>query len=197
MQTTSGLRALTEATAQEDTLLAPSASDGDPVAEQQEDTLQLGPTLLRRVAPKPVFVDASGRNRRRFRILVAALVIPVVAYVALLISTLVGGPAIPSALLPRFAAPAQASAAPTPVRQKPHKSQAPHRSTGVRTAAAGLKAKKARPSSSASAAPSLSPSPSPSRTTNKGKPKPTASPSASTTPRPKPTLTILPGGSAG
>lgn len=193
MHTTSEPRALTEAPAQEDTLSAPSASDGEHPAEQSADTLQLRPELLRRVAPKPVFVDASGRNRQRLRILVAALVIPIVAYVALLVSALVGGPAIPSALLPHFAAPVRHDVAPTHAKPSPHKSQSPRREIRATPTPSRLRATRARPSSSASPAPSAS------KTTQKGKPKPTASPSASATPHPTPSPTYpkLPGNRAG
>ncbi|MEZ0064234.1 hypothetical protein ABIA32_000212 [Streptacidiphilus sp. MAP12-20] len=59
----------------------------------------------RRVPARPVFVDASGRRQRRVRRLGRVLVVPAVAYVALLISTLLGGPTINSPYLPLPAAP--------------------------------------------------------------------------------------------
>ncbi|MGW7539797.1 hypothetical protein ACWGKQ_01540 [Streptomyces sp. NPDC054770] len=49
---------------------------------------------------RPVFVDASGRRQRRVRRAARLLVIPAVGYVALLISTVLGGPTISSPFVP-------------------------------------------------------------------------------------------------
>ncbi|MER5698994.1 hypothetical protein ABT255_43870 [Streptomyces mirabilis] len=73
-----------------------------PPAEPADDTVSPRGLPTQRLTPKPIFVDASGGRRRRLRILVAALVTPAVAYVALLVSTLLGGPTLP-ALLPQRA----------------------------------------------------------------------------------------------
>jgi hypothetical protein len=51
-------------------------------------------------AARPVFVDASGRRQRRVRRTARLLVIPAVGYVALLISTMLGGPTISSPFVP-------------------------------------------------------------------------------------------------
>ncbi|MEY9964899.1 hypothetical protein ABIA33_002941 [Streptacidiphilus sp. MAP12-16] len=63
-------------------------------------------------ALSPVFVDSSGRRQRRVRRLGRLLIVPAAAYVALLVSTLLGGPTIQSPLLPLPAPPAAQSAAP-------------------------------------------------------------------------------------
>jgi hypothetical protein len=52
------------------------------------------------VAARAVFVDASGRRQRRVRRLGLILVVPAVAYVGLLASTLLGGPTVHTPLLP-------------------------------------------------------------------------------------------------
>lgn len=59
----------------------------------------------RRVPERPVFVDASGRRQRRVRRIGRILVVPAVAYVGLLASTLLGGPTINSPWLPLPAGP--------------------------------------------------------------------------------------------
>ncbi|WP_369393372.1 hypothetical protein AB5J72_41855 [Streptomyces sp. CG1] len=111
----------------ETTTMADPPSVAESPAEPAGDTLQPRGLPFGR-APKPVFVDASGGRRRRLRILVAAAVTPAVAYVALLVSTLLGGPTLP-ALLPHA------------VRPKPSTVAAPahqgHRAGLSRTAAAG------------------------------------------------------------
>jgi hypothetical protein len=50
---------------------------------------------------QPVFVDASGRRQRRVRRIARLLVIPAGGYVALLISTLLGGPTISAPFVPQ------------------------------------------------------------------------------------------------
>jgi hypothetical protein len=54
----------------------------------------------RRVPERPVFVDASGRRQRRVRRIGWVLVVPAVAYVGMLASTLLGGPTVNSPFLP-------------------------------------------------------------------------------------------------
>ncbi|MFJ9709660.1 hypothetical protein [Streptomyces sp. NPDC101234] len=49
---------------------------------------------------RPVFVDASGRRQRRVRSAARLLVIPAACYVALLISTVLGGPTISAPFVP-------------------------------------------------------------------------------------------------
>ncbi|MEV7442742.1 hypothetical protein AB0O22_16565 [Streptomyces sp. NPDC091204] len=53
----------------------------------------------------PVFVDTSGRRQRRVRRWGYLLVVPAVAYVVLLMSTLLGGPTFRSSFLPSAQAP--------------------------------------------------------------------------------------------
>ncbi|MFC9926910.1 hypothetical protein [Streptomyces sp. NPDC127190] len=50
---------------------------------------------------RPVFVDASGRRQRRVLRAARLLVIPAGGYVALLISTMLGGPSVSSPLVPQ------------------------------------------------------------------------------------------------
>jgi hypothetical protein len=54
----------------------------------------------RRVPERPVFVDASGRRQRRVRRIGWVLVVPAVAYIGMLASTLLGGPTVNSPFLP-------------------------------------------------------------------------------------------------
>ncbi|MFC1431427.1 hypothetical protein ACEZDB_12320 [Streptacidiphilus sp. N1-3] len=61
-------------------------------------------------APPANFVDSSGRRQRRVRRLGRLLLVPAAAYVALLVSTLLGGPTVRSPLLP--ASPAAGSQVP-------------------------------------------------------------------------------------
>ncbi|WP_051969741.1 hypothetical protein [Kitasatospora azatica] len=69
----------------------------------------------------PVFVDASGRRQRRVRRAGRLLAIPAAGYVALLISSALGGPTVHSPLLP-LPAPPPTSAPPSrpqPPAQRP------------------------------------------------------------------------------
>ncbi|MFI8106048.1 hypothetical protein [Streptomyces sp. NPDC086023] len=59
----------------------------------------------------PVFVDSSGRRQRRVRRWGYLLVVPALAYVALLVSTLLGGPTIEAPFLPSAQAPRSAEPA--------------------------------------------------------------------------------------
>ncbi|RAG81170.1 hypothetical protein DN069_34295 [Streptacidiphilus pinicola] len=71
-----------------------------------DDTVEMAPTPPdRRVPERPVFVDASGRRQRNVRRAGRILVVPAVAYVGLLVSTLLGGPTISIPGLPLPAGP--------------------------------------------------------------------------------------------
>ncbi|WP_055591395.1 hypothetical protein [Peterkaempfera griseoplana] len=74
-----------------------------------EDTLRLAPVPDAAVDPgpaehrqrtRPVFVDASGRRRRLVRRLGVLLAVMGAGYVALLVSTVLGGPTVRTPLLP-------------------------------------------------------------------------------------------------
>jgi len=89
-------------------------------------------------AHRPVFVDVSGRRRRRLRLAGAVGVLPAVLYVFLLVSTVLGGPTVTSPFLPLPPAPPPAAAgsptlAPTAPATAAHSSPlatvAPARST--------------------------------------------------------------------
>ncbi len=70
------------------------------------DTAETVPTPPeRRVPERPVFVDASGRRQRRVRRVGRILVVPAVAYIGLMVSTLLGGPTVDSPYLPLPAGP--------------------------------------------------------------------------------------------
>ena len=183
-----------------------SAVAGSTAEATGGDTLRLSGLPVRRPVPKPVFVDMSGGRRRRLRILVAALVTPAVAYVALLISTFVGGPTLP-ALLPQPLRPRTGAVA-EHVHRTPRDSASStgaaagsvqrQRGSGLATTVSkGVGSASAKATSSATATtvtssptakPSATASPSPSPTRFKGhgrsphaKRSPTVSPSASPT----------------
>ncbi|WP_180990188.1 hypothetical protein [Streptomyces noursei] len=138
----------------------------------------------------------SGGRRRRLRLLVAALVAPAVAYVALLVSTLLGGPTLP-ALLPHPMRPKPGASA-VAVHKAPRPRTSPtavatvqrHRSPGRVTTvskAVGGASAKVKSRSTAKPSPSPKPSPGPKRSPS---PKPSASPKPS--PHPKQTPTAPP-----
>ncbi|MFJ8011681.1 hypothetical protein [Streptomyces sp. NPDC096339] len=85
-----------------DTLELPRITAGSPSAAETDE-------------PSPVFVDSSGRRQRRVRRLGWLLVVPAVAYVVLVLSSLFGGPTLRSPFLPAprgvDAAPSKAPAA--------------------------------------------------------------------------------------
>ncbi|MFD9727555.1 hypothetical protein [Streptomyces sp. NPDC059072] len=100
------------------------------------DTLELPritvspPNAAEPPEPSPVFVDSSGRRQRRVRRLGWLLVVPAVAYVVLVLSSLFGGPTLRSPFLP---APRVADAAPSrpPAAEPgPSASAAPRRTAG-------------------------------------------------------------------
>ncbi|MFG3024547.1 hypothetical protein ACGFZQ_39580 [Streptomyces sp. NPDC048254] len=74
------------------TVLPTGLDDSDRPASQQ-DTPESDPA-------RPVFVDASGRRQRRVRRAARLLVIPAGVYVALLVSTLLGGPTLSAPFVP-------------------------------------------------------------------------------------------------
>ncbi|WP_181809097.1 hypothetical protein [Streptomyces shenzhenensis] len=74
---------------------APDAPEPD---APMPDTLK--PDTPEHDRARPVFVDASGRRQRRVRRVARLLVIPAGAYVALLVSTLLGGPTISAPFVP-------------------------------------------------------------------------------------------------
>lgn len=92
-----------------------------------------------------MFVDASGRRQRRIRRLGRLLVIPAAGYVALLISSLLGGPSVSSPFLPQPPRPHTVS------RAEPSPSTAPHGTTSHLPAARPAAAP-ARPSPTATTA---------------------------------------------
>ncbi|WP_406170473.1 hypothetical protein [Streptomyces sp. NBC_00996] len=73
----------------------PSDTPGHPVP---------GPDAPVSESVRPVFVDSSGRRQRRVLRAARLLVIPAGGYVALLISTMLGGPSISSPFVPQSAA---------------------------------------------------------------------------------------------
>jgi hypothetical protein len=60
-----------------------------------------GPATPESASVRPVFVDSSGRRQRRVLRAARLLVIPAGGYVALLISTMLGGPSISSPFVPQ------------------------------------------------------------------------------------------------
>ncbi|EST34893.1 hypothetical protein [Streptomyces roseochromogenus] len=153
-------------------------------AEPTAGTPGLSGLPVRRPTPKPIFVDMSGGRRRRLRILVAALVTPAAAYVALLVSTFLGGPTLP-ALLPH------------PLRPKPgpaaeHAHEAPRAGTSPTAAAATAQRHRssglATPvTQTAGGASAKAKSPSTVKSSPTAKPSPTVNPSPTATPSPSPT----------
>ncbi|MCQ4043352.1 hypothetical protein ACFOSC_00685 [Streptantibioticus rubrisoli] len=83
-------------------------------------------------ATQPVFVDSSGRRQRRVRRAARLLVIPAGGYMALLASTLLGGPALSSAFVPL---PDPPSPTPHPSVAAPDASPRPTPSARSRTTA--------------------------------------------------------------
>ncbi|MFG3348301.1 hypothetical protein ACGF1Z_24980 [Streptomyces sp. NPDC048018] len=64
--------------------------------------------------PSPVFVDSSGHRQRRVRRWGRLLVVPAIAYVALLVSALLGGPTVQAPFLPSAPAPRTPAPGPAP-----------------------------------------------------------------------------------
>ncbi|MFK4084772.1 hypothetical protein ACI2LF_11720 [Kribbella sp. NPDC020789] len=117
-------------------------------------------------ARSPVFVDSSGHRHRRIRRLGAVVAIPVVGYVVLLVSSLLGGPRVDTPLIPLPEAGRQhpaprvtPSSAPTTTPSKPTATEkatagpATVRPVGATTSVPAS----ARPTAPASSAPTTTP----------------------------------------
>ncbi|MBW8486600.1 hypothetical protein [Actinomadura parmotrematis] len=143
--------------------------------------------------PAPVFVDATGRRRRRLRLAGAVLGLACCGYAAMLGVSLAGGPVSPRVLLPLPGVPEKAAvgeagpkghrvapsrpAAPPPARPAGAVPPAPAgRAPAPSTASAAPAARRAAPSSSAAPKPPPAATPPPPAA-------PSASPSASPTVR--------------
>ncbi|WP_354641293.1 hypothetical protein [Kitasatospora camelliae] len=138
-------------------------------------------------APPPVFVDSSGRRQRRVRRLGRLLAVPAVGYLALVLSSLLGGPAIDAPFLPQPPArPADTlpGAAPTASEEaagaEPTDDATGQAATRRPTPAGTGQATTVRPAATAVADPPTTPNPAP--TSSRGKPtepnahKPTKTP---------------------
>ncbi|GAA1589582.1 hypothetical protein GCM10009789_49030 [Kribbella sancticallisti] len=139
-------------------------------------------------ARKPVFVDSSGHRHRAIRRLGVLLAVPVVGYVVLLVSSVVGGPRVDTPLIPLPEAGKQQPARVTPAPGKG--GQTPKPSEPSRTPESSLRPVaevQSTPTPGESATPSTKPTtPTPSDTPT-GTPTPTSTPSQSTTPTGTPT----------
>ncbi|MFI1096814.1 hypothetical protein [Streptomyces sp. NPDC020917] len=152
---------------QNQTVPPPSGAGRAPGATEQ------GPGHSR-AADRPVFVDPSGRRQRRVRRLGRLLAIPAAAYVALLLSTALGGPSVNSPYLPLPAAgdhrtgPAGPGAGDrTPATSPKGSSPAAGSHAARPTAGSGTGGASPRPSAAGTASPSAHP-------TAKGSAKPSA-----------------------
>jgi hypothetical protein len=135
----------------EDTVLMPRTVAGGPPARVGVPSQD--------AADSPVFVDASGRRQRRVRRFGWVLVVPAVAYVLLLVSTLLGGPTVRSPLLPAPPPPAVESVAPVaepgPESPSPEAGGTPSKArTGPAATPSAVGGRAATASSSAAPAPS-------------------------------------------
>jgi len=83
---------------------------------------------------RPVFVDSSGRRQRRVLRAAKLLVLPAGGYLALLVSTLLGGPSISSPFVPQ----------PDPTHPTPPRATAPDSPSGTRPSARGASPTAAR-----------------------------------------------------
>lgn len=127
---------------------------------------------------RPVFVDSSGRRQRRVLRAARLLVIPAGGYVALLVSTVLGGPTVSAPFVPQ----------PQTAGPATHRVTAPEPSsgTGHPAAAAGSTAPSSRPRArqtapGPTARPTASAAPAARTGTTAG---PTATPTATTAPAP-------------
>ncbi|MFE2168153.1 hypothetical protein ACFXB3_24310 [Streptomyces sp. NPDC059447] len=100
------------------------------------DTLELpritvsSPNAAEPPESSPVFVDSSGRRQRRVRRLGWLLVVPAVAYVVLVLSSLFGGPTLRSPFLPAPRGVDAAPSKPPAAEPGPSASAAPRRTAG-------------------------------------------------------------------
>lgn len=139
--------------------------DTVPIPRIHEDPFDGVPEPAQQVRElAPVFVDASGRRQRRVRRLGRLLVVPAAVYVALLVSTLLGGPTIHSPLVPLPDAPRPGGPVGAPVDTAvPHRSTHPTASghatagaaprAGATATAAASAARSTAPAATASAVP--------------------------------------------
>lgn len=83
-----------------------------PVADSPTVALQpaVAPALEQPAEDAPIFVDTSGRRHRKVRWLGWLLAVPAAGYLALLVSSLLGGPTVDAPFLPQ--GPAQSSTPP-------------------------------------------------------------------------------------
>ncbi|MFJ6940269.1 hypothetical protein [Streptomyces sp. NPDC101132] len=125
---------------------------------------------------RPVFVDASGRRHRRVRRWGYLLTVPALAYVALLASTLLGGPTIEAPFLPSAQGPRSPEPArPTAGATSPGPTHGDAKRVAPRTAPAATRA--------------AAPSPRPGATAGTGGPTPTTPPTTAPPTAPTPTRT--------
>ncbi|WP_043262722.1 hypothetical protein [Streptomyces sp. CT34] len=98
-------------------------------ASGHDTPVPLGPRALEGEVVQPVFVDASGRRRRRVRRAAGLLMLPAGGYLALLVSTVLSGPALATASVP------PSGPAPRPTASAPDTSPGPAHATGGPTGA--------------------------------------------------------------
>lgn len=100
--------------------------------QQRTDDRPAAPVRL--LAQRPVFVDSSGRRPRRARRIGWLLVVPAAGYVALMVSTALGGPTVHAPFLPLPQAQPTVAAPQPSVAHKPVTAATPHSSrTRLRT----------------------------------------------------------------
>jgi hypothetical protein len=132
-----------------------------------------GPETSSSEAARPVFVDSSGRRQRRVVRAARLLVIPAGGYVALLISTLLGGPTVSSPFVPEAGSPHAA----TP------RATAPDASSGAGHAAKSTGSLAARPGSGSTGRKTTAPATAV---------RSASAPTATAAPAPAPTRTAAP-----
>ncbi|MFI0895160.1 hypothetical protein [Streptomyces sp. NPDC020983] len=144
-------------------------------------------------AARPVFLDPSGRRQRRVRRLGCLLAVPAAGYVALLLSTALGGPSVDSPYLPLPAAPGHGPGAATPRHAAPGPAHRTPPTAGDAASAGGTPTARAKAGSTSPAPAAAQPSASGSTTAATARPSATASPTVthgrSTATHPVPTHT--------
>lgn len=130
-------------------------------------------------AERPVFVDSSGRRQRRVLRVARLLVIPAGGYVALLISSLLGGPSISSPFVPLPDSPHRA----TPRATAPDSPTTGHSHSAGRTSPGTARETSAPSTASQASGPSArSSSPATSTTSDVPTPTPATTTTTATTP---------------